>query len=157
MKEIALTRGKVALVDDEDYEYLAKWKWHVDNNGYARRNVRVCIGRQRAVIMHRELAGVTSSTVDVDHINRDKLDNRRCNLRPCTRRENALNVGKRKRATSRFKGVHWVKHVRKWQARITVHQATQNLGLFSHELDAARAYNKAAQKHFGRFAYLNGA
>ena len=85
MKEIPLTRGKFALVDDEDYEWLSQWKWYCSTTGYA---VRGC--KNRILYMHREIAK-TKPGMLTDHINRNKLDNRKENLRFCSHRENMKN------------------------------------------------------------------
>ncbi len=90
-----------------------------------------------------------------DHRNEKKLDNRRSNLRAATTSQNRGNEGLRKNNTSGYKGVSWSEWAGKWMARIRVNYKHIHLGYFKWKTDAARAYNKAARKHFGRFAKLN--
>ena len=149
MKEIVLTKGKVALVDDEDYEMLILLggRWCV-NDGYA---YNAKLGR-----MHRMLLGAKPGVM-VDHRNGNKFDNRRQNLRLCTNSQNQANrqvsTGK-----SKFKGVIWQRRSDSngfWKAQITVQKKVVYLGSYLTDLDAARAYNVAATEHFGEFAHLN--
>lgn len=149
MKEIPLTQGYVALVDDEDYERLSMFPWHISSRGYAVRNSRGS-GKE---LMHRALMGNPTGR-EIDHINRNRLDNQKSNLRLSTHRENCCNQEGRS-ITSQYKGVCWVKRCNKWQAQINVNKKTIFLGLFEHDIDAARAYDKAAKQHQGVFAYLN--
>lgn len=149
-KEIPLTQGKVAIVDDDDFERLSHHKWHISLKGYARRSLH---NPERKEYMHRVVIGA-SEDENVDHINRDRLDNRKCNLRLCSDRENCYNRSKRS-VTSQYKGVTWNKRNKKWQAQITIDGKNRYLGLFVDEADAARAYDKFARQHQGRFANLN--
>jgi len=119
MREINLTQGKIALVDDGDYDYLMQWKWHADiksNTCYARRTIR--IGKKpKRVYIHRVIMNPPSN-MEIDHINHNGLDNRRCNLRICTHQENTFNTNGFKRK-SKYKGVSKrVDHNRKkpWRA-----------------------------------------
>lgn len=91
---------------------------------------------------------------EVDHINGDTLDNRRCNLRLCRRIQNARNV-KKKSGSSQYKGVTWLRWCERWMARITVNYRQIILGYFTDETKAAKAYDEAARKHFGEFAKTN--
>jgi hypothetical protein len=153
MKEIPLTRGQFALVDDEDFEYLNQWKWITTDNGYARRT-EYKNGTQKPVNMHVLIASPSLGML-VDHINGNKLDNRRENLRICTNTENRRNISKYKNNTSGYKGVTWHKQHRKWYAQIVPLRKNIFLGLFSDAKEAARAYDAAAKKYFGQFARLN--
>lgn len=157
MKEIPLTQGKVTFVDDADYEELSKWKWYAENNGhnwYAVRKYYRIPGTSK-IPMHRQILGLPIRTPHVDHINHDGLDNRRENLRVCTEQQNHQNRSKRNGTSSKFKGVYWNKQTQKWRAQIKAGKNRLSLGLHDSEEDAARAYDKAAQEHFGEFACLN--
>jgi len=155
-KTIPLTQGKVALVDDQDYEWLNQWKWQykpTPNTGYAVRSVGPR-HKQKRVYMHRIILNPPSGK-ETDHINSNGLDNRRCNLRACTRSQNHMNRRKKAGCTSQFKGVAWNIYHQQWQASLMVDYKRQHLGLFENEQDAARAYNAAARERFGEFARLN--
>lgn len=153
MAELELSRGKVAIIDDEDLERLSEWKWSYHALGYAYRMIGPGKAR-KAIYLHRFLAGVSGK--DVDHINGNGLDNRKINLRTATRAENLRNAGKRNMKTSsRFKGVCWDKKNKKWISSITKARRNIYLGYFLSEEDAARAYNDAAFSLFGEFAKPN--
>lgn len=159
MKEIQLTQGYVALVDDEDEERISQHKWRMTRNGrknYAIRNVTdAATGKQGTVYMHRILMD-TQPEQEVDHADHDGLNNRRENLRLCTKAENQYNRRKRSDETSsRFKGVSWDKARAKWQAGIKVDRHNLYLGRFADEVEAARAYDAEARSRFGDFASLN--
>jgi hypothetical protein len=156
MKKILLTQDKFTLVDDCDYAYLIQWKWCY-HKGYAIRTDRTN-GKQRTELMHRiilEQMGHKNFTYS-DHRNRNKLDNRRCNLRPATDSQNQHNASKRKDNTSGYKGVSWHKRAGKWHARICVNGKRISLGYYVDPKEAARAYNVAALKYHSEFAVLNG-
>lgn len=142
-------------MDDADFEQLNQHSWGL-TNGYPRRWVNDASGRH-VVYMHQDILGIKL----VDHRDRDKLNNQRCNLRPTTKSLNGANVPKRrawhrKQCTSRFKGVTWYKAGNKWAAQCHVNGKHQHLGYFFDEVEAARAYDAAAIQFFGEFALLNG-
>ncbi len=93
----------------------------------------------------------------VDHINHNGLDNRKANLRLATRTQNNCNRRKhnRNKCHSRFKGVSWHKHRKRWSAQINIYRKRKSLGYFEDETEAAKAYDKAAKKYHKEFAYLN--
>lgn len=160
MKYIELTQNKKAIVDDEDFEYLNQWKWHIKNNG--RKKVYYAVrgiwdnerNNNRFVRMHREILKA-SKDLEIDHINGNGLDNRRCNLRICNGTQNKGNIKMWENNTSGYKGVGYMKKLKKWRARIHFENKEFHLGLFETPQDAARAYNQAALKYFGEFALLN--
>lgn len=157
MKEIELTQGKVALVDDEDYEYLSQFKWCAHKNGntwYATRLVYEN-GNKSSITMHRAITQVAKGMV-VDHINHNGLDNRKENLRTCTKAENSRNRIKGfTTKSSKYKGVYFYKPRNKWKARIITKREYKYLGLHQTEEAAALAYNQAAKELHGEFALLN--
>lgn len=154
MKEIPLTRGQVALVDDEDYERLMAHRWHamsVPGHWYARRNIRVT-GKMVAILMHHEVTGIPRSVL-VDHKNGDGLDNRRLNLRACTHRQNLHNS--KPCGARRFKGTCLIRRSGKFSASICHDGVDVWLGAFPSEAEAAKAYDDKARELFGEFAKLN--
>lgn len=159
MKEIPLTQGKVALVDDADFEWLNQCKWCAlqtsPGKWYAVRNKsRKAISGSRTIWMHRVVAA-QSGNPEVDHKNGDGLDNRRGNLRPCTHSQNAANSKLNAKNTSGFRGVCWHPGAGKWMAYITAGGKRQHLGLWEDAETAARAYDVAAIREFGDFARPN--
>lgn len=155
MKSLPLTNGNVAFVDDEAFDVLSQWKW-MFSEGYAVRYERKDGRRIGRVHMHRVVLGLSKSDPRVvDHINGNKLDNRRANLRPATRSQNGANRRKSAGMSSRYKGVSWQRKTNKWVAALRCDQKWLRLGLFEVEEDAARAYDKVARETFGEFALLN--
>jgi len=157
-KAIQLSRGKVALVDDADFEWLNIWKWTYQDAGkyigYASRNVYQDGKYIEHIYMHRIILNPPSG-METDHINGNGLDNRRCNLRICTTSQNLANSRKRKGTTSQYKGVSWSQKNQCWIAAITVHGQHEYLGCFDSEEEAAIAYNYAARKLYDDYALLN--
>lgn len=161
MKEIQLTQGKVALVDDKDFEALNQFKWTAckgKNIWYAQRKLSIKNkrGNRIKVKMHREILGLGTTEEDdimVDHKDHNGLNNQRDNLRPATPQQNMANARNRVGCISNFKGVTF--RGTTWVARIGVGRKRLYLGSFKTEVDAALAYNEAAKKHFGDFAHLN--
>jgi hypothetical protein len=155
MKEIELTQGKSAIVDDEDYERVTAFKWHAvrcKRAWYAARSIK-----GRSFGMHRFLMGSPPSEgLVIDHINGNGLDNRRCNLRWVTAAQNQANkIGFG--TGSRFKGVARRSRSNRvrWEAVIKTKGVQRHLGYFDREEDAARAYDSAAVETFGVYARLN--
>jgi len=156
MKKIPLTQGKFALVDDEDYDHLTLMgKWHYMNVGYAKTSIGGRKNKQD-IYLHRFIAGLQHGDGKViDHINGDKLDNRKENLRVCKQSENCANRGLNKNNTSGFKGVCFDKRKNKWMAKIQVNRKYIFCGYAETPEQAALKYNIFATKHFGEFAVLN--
>jgi len=157
MKKIPLSQGKYAIVDDADFAWLSKWKWCAKKTGRGWYVVRSVYknGKQTIIQMHRLILN-TPLGMETDHINHDGLDNRRANLRICTRTENNRNARKRRKPTSsQFKGVYWHKRYCKWAAQIMHNGKKIHLGFYDSEIEAARAYDRAALKYFCEFALTN--
>lgn len=155
-KSISLTRGKQAIVDDEDFEWISKHKWLATGTGtkfYAARHTWDGI-RVSRIYMHREILNLPKG-IEVDHINGNGLDNRRSNLRQATRAENQRNRMKSSHSVSIYKGVSFDKRRNRWRARIKVDQKEKWIGFFMKEIDAAYAYDRVARQYFGNYANLN--
>jgi len=151
-KLIPLTQGKFAIVDAADYEWLNQYKWHVKKHkhtSYARTQKN-----GKSIRMHRLITSAPPHLF-VDHRDLNGLNNRRSNLRLCTRAENIHNQGPRKGGTSKYKGVYLKKLVRKFVAQISINGKKPTIGCFDNEIEAAVAYDIKAMELFGEFAYLN--
>jgi len=147
MKLIKLTRGKYAKVDDEDFEYLNQWKWCLGQIKYASRR-----DKNKTIAMHRFIMN-PSENLQIDHIDRNTLNNQKHNLRLCTHTENQRNCGKQENNTSGYKGVS--KHGKKYAAQIEINKKHIHLGYWNTAEEAARAYDKASKKLHGKFANTN--
>jgi hypothetical protein len=152
---IILSDGSHALVDLCDYEFLMQWKWTGVKNGYARRG-EWNGGKGKYFLMHRVIMNAKSGQV-IDHINGNRCDNRRCNLRFASNAQNQFNRRKSTGAASRYKGVVYCQDRRKkkWRASIKAGDRTLYLGHFSTEIEAAQAYDNAAKEVAEQFARLN--
>ncbi len=138
------------LIDEEDVEMVGQYDWHIQKAGY----LRAYIGQYQHVLLHRLLLGLTDRKQQVDHINGNKLDNRRENLRITTQQQNSWNMGRRR--GKQYRGVHKRPDTEgRWVAAITVNRKTILVGAFTTEEDAARAWDHAARQHFGEHARLN--
>jgi len=151
MKTIPLTQGKVALVDDDDFERLSEFKWTAmqrkwDGRWYACRWTKP---PRQHIYMHREIMR-THKGIETDHKNGDGLDNQRTNLRNATKSQNGFN-SRRKPGASGVRGVHWYKRHQKWVARIKLHGQEHHLGYFNEIEDAIGAYHRAALDLYGEF------
>jgi hypothetical protein len=149
-----LSKGRFALVDYEDMEMLSGFVWHLAADGSAAANVGSGRATARGAYMHRMIM-LPDPGHEVDHANGDKLDNRRYNLRVCSRKENCRNVRCGTANTSGYKGVSWNKQAGKWRAFIKTNKRQRFLGHFADEAAAACAYDEAAREMFGDFARLN--
>jgi hypothetical protein len=157
---IPLTQGQNAIVDVADFDWLSQWDWYAHwtpstHSFYARRNVKNNDGTQRTERMHRLILGCTTPQEEGDHRNHDTLDNRRENLRKCSKAMNARNGRKRRHNTSGFKGVFWSKKNRNWNAAIHANKKLRHIGCYASAEEAAKAYDRCALKYHGQFAHLN--
>lgn len=153
MKEITLTRGLVAIVDDADFEWLSQWKWQA----WVREPYRYACRTEslKLIMLHRRITAAPTGTL-VDHINGDGLDNQRANLRLCTVGQNRMN-SQRFWAAGGFKGVT-IDHrnqSRPYRAYVRVGGRNMSLGTYPTAEEAAHAYDRGAAEHYGEFARLN--
>ena len=158
MKEIKLTHEKVTLVDDEDFEYLNQWKWRASKNKksktyYAQRDI--CIDNKRTtVFMHRIIMNPNKHML-IDHIDMNGLNNLKTNLRICNHSQNQCN--RKSWGLSKYLGVS-IKKKRSiiyYQTLIKVNKKSLYIGIFKSEIEAAKAYDKAAKEYHGEYANLN--
>ena len=156
MKRIKLTKGQWAIVDDGDFEWINGYKWCAVKGGetyYAVRGEERG-GIQRKFSMHRQIMEAPQG-LEIDHVNHNGLDNRRGNMRLCTRGQHVRRCRPIKNKSSKYKGVRWDKDINKWRAGITLHNKSIHIGVYEDEKEAAGAYNERAKWLFGVFAWLN--
>ncbi len=143
--------GKFTMVDDEHFSAVSAYTWRFEN-GYATTNIA---GSRKHLRLHRLIIGNPPRGLEVDHIDGNRLNNQRANLRFVTHTQNSQNRAPRQGTSSAFKGVHWNGQKMLWAAVIHADKVRIHLGFFASELDAARAYNVAAVERFGEYARLN--
>lgn len=148
-----INSDKLCLIDEEDKERVLKIRWYVDKAGRVLASPKV----SNSFYLHRfVMKSKKKDYIDLDHINRNPLDNRKCNLRAATPSQNAINRAKFKGTySSQYKGVHYNKARKTWKASIYKDWQLIHLGTFRSEIDAAKAYNRAAKNLHGKFAYIN--
>lgn len=149
MREIKLTRGAVALVDDEDFERVNQHKWFLQSRGYAAR-----MKNRKMILMHRFIMN-TPVGMETDHKDRVRLNNQKHNLRTCTTAENSHNTVAHAKGSSGYKGVCKCPTTGQWMCRIKTGGKSVWLGRFDKKEDAALRYNKEAVRLHGEFAYQN--
>ena len=161
-KLLPLSQNKFAIVDADDYDRLNQYKWCLSKTRHTNYAMRRTKGKlvkgkrvkRKAILMHRSILNAPRHLV-VDHINHNGLDNRKSNLRLCTRAENSRNRRPFRFNGSRYKGVSWDKQRKRFLAAIRCKGKYYNLGRFKSEITAAKAYDRKARELFGEFAYLN--
>lgn len=148
-------RGRTILIDEEDLHFIQNHKYRYNEDGYLIRSQPRLGRRNRGTYrLHREIMGVYDSRI-VDHINGNRNDNRKCNLRVVDTYQSSWNTSAQKNSTSKYKGVSWDKDRKKWLARIYHLGKTYHIGRYNTENDAAIAYNNKARELFGEYARLN--
>ena len=138
------------MVDDEDYEWLRQYEWQVDRHN----SVKTHAPGMKGKLIHRLILNAPEH-LEVDHIDGNRLNNQRSNLRLATSSQNKMNRGPRKDNTSGCKGVSWHSQRLKWTARVKAGQKYIHLGLFDSKEAAALAYNATARQLHGEYAWLN--
>ena len=153
--EIKLSRGKVSLIDDEDFDLVAEYGWRANQNQDGRWYAMAWDSYPNFILMHRLIMNPAPGMI-VDHLDNDGLNNQRENLRVCTYSENVQRSGrKRQGSTSNFKGVHWESARNKWKAMIMKDGRHIYLGRYDSEVAAAEAYDDAVAYYHGEFGYRN--
>ncbi|HEX3100280.1 MAG TPA: hypothetical protein VHQ01_00735 [Pyrinomonadaceae bacterium] len=157
VKRIPLTKGRVALVDDEDYEFLMQWKWYCNNDRAVRSMSVYKNGKRKQIkIQMSRIINKTPKGLETDHSDRNTLNNQKYNLRNATEIQNQMNAEKPNRpSTSKYKGVTHIKGEKRCRTRISINKKRISVGWYDSELEAAIAYNVAALEHHGEFARLN--
>ncbi len=158
MKQIKLNgkyaTDEYAVIDDQYFDEISKYIWFLSPQGYVRRDKKIN-GISYAIFLHKLILN-TPKGFDTDHINGNKLDNRRSNLRICKHKDNSRNAKKRiDGVTSRYIGVHYAKDRKKWVSKINVNSKRFSIGEFDKEIWAAMARDLWAKELFGKFAKLN--
>jgi hypothetical protein len=160
MKQIPLTQGQFALVDDEDYEFLTRFKWHFEGNSrnrYAYTNFKNSVSkpRQFRISMGVMLLNTYKTGLQVDHIDGNGLNNQKENIRICNHIQNGWNRRKLQKCSSKYVGVSLDKKTLKWTARVRINGIRTYLGCFNSEEDAAIAVDKSIINERKNFAKLN--
>lgn len=167
MKEILLSNGMKATVDDQDFEYLSQFNWFAEKTKttfYAQRN---CYNKELKIKsskrMHREILGTKDTKIVTDHIDGNGLNNQRANLRACTQGENLRNTRIRSSSKTGFRGVNLWKGARVWKdysgpvfrARICINHVEIHLGYFKTAEEAAAIRDSKTKELHGNFGVMN--
>ena len=150
-KKILITRGQIVTVDEQDYQELSQYKWYLID-GFAARTIKKD-NKRTTIYMHRVIMDAPIG-ISVYHINHNKLDNQRENLR-LVKGSARMHRRPSVKHSSKYRGVYWCKDKRKWIAEIKVYKKQIRLGRFEVEKDAAVAYDEAARKYYGSLARTN--
>lgn len=146
-------KNEEILIDKDDIENVTQYTWYIQKNGYVARKTKKN-RMNKTIYLHRSIYGITCSK-EVDHINRNKLDNRKENLRVCNHIDNQHNMKPATGLTSKYKGVCWDKRRKAWRMRLKCNDKEAICEYYKNEISAANAYNYWAKIYFGEFAYVN--
>jgi len=151
---VITNKDEPIFIDIDDIERVKEYNWNIDSSGYARTE-NGYRGNAKVILMHR-LINNTPSDLSTDHINGFKTDNRKCNLRSCTKQQNMANSGARSDSTSGVRGVNYAKREKLWRARIRINKKEIGLGYFKLKEDAIKSRLEAEKIYYGEFAFENG-
>lgn len=152
MKYIKLYHGELVKVDNDDFDKLNQYKWHLCAYGYAERSKYFPESQKSIQVkMHREIMGFPKD-LEVDHINQDRLDNRKENLRLVTKSQNGMNRGPTKKNKSGYKGIHWDEINKKWSVHVNANKKMVFFGRYKSLKEAIIACNKARSVYHGEYA-----
>lgn len=152
IKRSDVKRQWLVMVDDEDFKFLNQFYWQADKNSSIATHKK---GDRKRILMHRLIMNPPIG-IEIDHIDGNRLNNQKSNLRFATSSQNKINRGARKDNSSGFKGVSWNKNLKKWGVRLMINKKYKHLGLFKDKIEAAKVYNENALKYYGEYAWLNG-
>ena len=144
-------RQWLVMVDDEDYERLNQYSWQVDKYKTVKRHPKE---KEKHSLIHRFILNPKDNE-EIDHIDGNRLNNQKSNLRLATSSQNKINRGPRGDNKSGFKGVSWHRQRERWAVRLMINGKYQHLGLFTDIREAAKIYNEHALNHYGEYAWLN--
>ena len=145
-------KDEIFLFDKEDFDLIKNYCWYIDNKGYVKTNIRKD-GKKTSLRLHRLIMKENNSKMQIDHIDHNKLNNQKSNLRTCTNAQNNWNKGLQRNNTSGVAGICYLKDCNKWYARITVNKKTINLGIFSNFTEAKKVRELATVKYFGNYRF----
>lgn len=155
---VSLSKGKFAIIDAQDADYINQWKWTYLSSGYAfrRKYLGVVDGKEQSeyILMHRLLMDCPEG-YEVDHINHNRLDNRKSNLRIVTRAQNTHNAGIRSDNTSGHKNIYWYKAYKKWMVTVGANGKSHFIGYYDKLDEAVEAKKLAIKRLHGEYANVN--
>jgi hypothetical protein len=152
---IRLSKDYFTIIDSEDLPRVSKYKWHTTTVNKYNKPRAVCSFKGRKTLKLSRLIMNAPDNMVVDHINGNPLDNRKCNLRICSQRENMLNRNLNRNNKSGYKGVSWSKRDNKWLSELQTNNKSYYLGIYKDKIEAAKAYDKKAIEFFGEYAKTN--
>lgn len=148
------SKGEEFYFDLEDYDLIKNYCWRINSDGYVSTNIWIN-KTVSGLYMHRIILGCENSEIKIDHINHEKYNNQKYNLRIATSSQNNMNASISKNNTSGVTGVYFDKKANKWTAQITINKQTKSLGFFDDFEKAVKTRLQAENKYFGEYSYSN--
>lgn len=139
------------MVDNDDFDRINKYRWYLTDQGYAKRRVFPENQKSFLILMHREIMSAPKGSI-LDHKNLNRLDNRKTNLRFCTKSQNSINRGKRCDNTSGYRGIHWNKNAKRWFAKLILN-GKEITKYATSKREAIKLYRIMADRYFGEFNF----